>query len=216
MAEMVKDVEETKENVAEKTSDNKTEANSDEKVTDKDSNEDAKVADAVKEGENTEEAKKIDKSSKLKKSKKKDKRDEQIEELKDKLVRNMAEFDNFRKRTDKEKSQMFEIGAKSVIEKILPVVDNFERALDAATDEEKETPFVQGIDKIYKHMMTTFEEIGVTPIDAVGKEFDPNLHNAVMHDEDPDMDENIVSEQFQKGYMYKDSVVRHSMVKVVN
>ena len=128
----------------------------------------------------------------------------------------MAEFDNFRKRTDKEKSQMFEIGAKSVIEKILPVVDNFERALDAASDEEKETPFVQGIDKIYKHMMTTLEEIGVTPIDAVGKEFDPNLHNAVMHDEDEEMDENIVAEQFQKGYMYKENVVRHSMVKVVN
>ena len=152
----------------------------------------------------------------IKKAKKKDKRDEKIEELQDRLVRNMAEFDNFRKRTDKEKSQMFEIGAKSVIEKILPVVDNFERALDAASDEEKETPFVQGIDKIYKHMMTTLEEIGVTPIDAVGKEFDPNLHNAVMHDEDEEMDENIVAEQFQKGYMYKENVVRHSMVKVVN
>ena len=160
--------------------------------------------------------KKESKMSKFKKPKKKDKKDEQIEELKDRLVRNMAEFDNFRKRTEKEKSQMFEIGAKSVIEKILPVVDNFERALDAATKEEKETPFVQGIDKIYNHMMTTLEEVGVKPIEAVGKEFDPNLHNAVMHDEDEEMGENTVSEEFQKGYMYKESVVRHSMVKVVN
>lgn len=209
VAEMVKDVEETKEDVA----------NAKEKVEvkeEKATDETVNNVDAVKEGEHTEETKKINKESKVKKAKKKDKRDEKIEELQDRLVRNMAEFDNFRKRTDKEKSQMFEIGAKSVIEKILPVVDNFERALDAASDEEKETPFVQGIDKIYKHMMTTLEEIGVTPIDAVGKEFDPNLHNAVMHDEDEEMDENIVAEQFQKGYMYKENVVRHSMVKVVN
>ena len=206
---MVKDVEETKESVAneKEQGDVKTEKATDETVNN---------VEAVKEGETTEETKKINKESKVKKAKKKDKRDEKIEELQDRLVRNMAEFDNFRKRTDKEKSQMFEIGAKSVIEKILPVVDNFERALDAASDEEKETPFVQGIDKIYKHMMTTLEEIGVTPIDAVGKEFDPNLHNAVMHDEDEEMDENIVAEQFQKGYMYKENVVRHSMVKVVN
>ena len=209
MADMVKDVEETKENGAneKEQGDVKTEKATDETVNN---------VEAVKEGETTEETKKINKESKVKKAKKKDNRDEKIEELQDRLVRNMAEFDNFRKRTDKEKSQMFEIGAKSVIEKILPVVDNFERALDAASDEEKETPFVQGIDKIYKHMMTTLEEIGVTPIDAVGKEFDPNLHNAVMHDEDEEMDENIVAEQFQKGYMYKENVVRHSMVKVVN
>lgn len=209
MADMVKDVEETKENVAneKEQGDVKTEKATDETVNN---------VEAVKEGETTEDTKKINKESKVKKAKKKDKRDEKIEELQDRLVRNMAEFDNYRKRTDKEKSQMFEIGAKSVIEKILPVVDNFERALDAASDEEKETPFVQGIDKIYKHMMTTLEEIGVTPIDAVGKEFDPNLHNAVMHDEDEEMDENIVAEQFQKGYMYKENVVRHSMVKVVN
>jgi len=164
----------------------------------------------------TKEDKKDEKVSKLKKHKKKDKRDEQIEELKDKLVRSMAEFDNYRKRTEKEKSQMFEIGAKSIVEKILPVVDNFERALDAATDDEKETPFVQGVDKIYKHMITSLEEVGVKAIDAQGKEFDPNLHNAVMHVEDEDMDENVVAEELQKGYMYKESVVRHSMVKVAN
>lgn len=213
MSDKEKDVvdtaEDTKENITEEkkvtsegkevVSEEKTEETADEKETD-DKTEDKKES----------------KISKLKKSKKKDKKDEQIEELKDRLVRNMAEFDNFRKRTDKEKSQMFEIGAKSIIEKILPVVDNFERALSAATEEEKETPFVQGIDKIYKHMMTTLEEVGVKPIEAVGKEFDPNLHNAVMHDEDDEMDENIVSEEFQKGYMYKESVVRHSMVKVVN
>ena len=162
------------------------------------------------------EPKKEEKTSKLKKLKKKDKKDEQIEELKDRLVRNMAEFDNFRKRTEKEKSAMFEIGAKSIVEKILPVVDNFERALAAASDEEKETPFVQGIDKIYKHMMTSLEEAGVKAIEAVGKEFDPEFHNAVMHDEDDSMGENTVSEELQKGYMYKESVVRHSMVKVVN
>ena len=165
--------------------------------------------------EKTEE-KKDEKVSKLKKPKKKDKKDEQIEELKDRLVRSMAEFDNFRKRTEKEKSQMFEVGAKSIVEKILPVVDNFERALDAASDEEKETPFVQGVDKIYKHMITTLEEAGVIPIDAKGKEFDPNLHNAVMHVEDDELGENVVAEELQKGYMYKESVVRHSMVKVAN
>ena len=162
------------------------------------------------------EDKKDEKVSKLKKPKKKDKKDEQIEELKDRLVRSMAEFDNFRKRTEKEKSQMFEVGAKSIVEKILPVVDNFERALDAASDEEKETPFVQGVDKIYKHMITTLEEAGVTAIDAKGKEFDPNLHNAVMHVEDEELGENVVAEELQKGYMYKESVVRHSMVKVAN
>lgn len=170
--------------------------------------------------ESTKEDKTVDKKdekvSKLKKAKKKDKKDEQIEELKDRLVRSMAEFDNFRKRTEKEKSQMFEVGAKSIVEKILPVVDNFERALDAASEEEKETPFVQGIDKIYKHMITTLEEAGVTAIDAKGKEFDPNLHNAVMHVEDEELGENVVAEELQKGYMYKESVVRHSMVKVAN
>ncbi len=128
----------------------------------------------------------------------------------------MAEFDNFRKRTEKEKTQMYEVGAKSVVEKILPVVDNFERGLAAVPEEQKEDPFVQGMEKIYKQMMTTFEEIGVKPIEAVGKEFDPDFHNAVMHAEDEELGENIVAEEFLKGYMYRDSVVRHSMVKVAN
>ena len=148
--------------------------------------------------------------------KKKDKKDEKIEELTDKLTRQMAEFDNFRKRTEKEKSQMYEIGAKDIIEKILPVVDNFERGLDAVKEEDKEDPFVQGMEKVYKHLLTTLEGIDVKPIEAVGQQFDPNFHNAVMHVEDENFGENVVAEEFQKGYTYRDSVVRHSMVKVAN
>ena len=150
------------------------------------------------------------------KKEKKDKKDEKIEELTDRVTRQMAEFDNFRKRTEKEKSQMYEVGAKDIIEKILPVVDNFERGLAAVTEEEKGTPFVEGMEKIYKQMMTVLEEAGVKPIEAVGQEFDPNLHNAVMHVEDEEFGENIIAEEFQKGYTYRDSVVRHSMVKVAN
>ena len=150
------------------------------------------------------------------KKKKKDKKDEKIEELTDRLTRQMAEFDNFRKRTDREKSQMYEVGAKDVIDKILPVVDNFERGLGAVTEEEKEDPFVKGMEQIYKQLMTTLEGIGVKPIEAVGNEFDPDFHNAVMHVEDEEVGENIIVEEFQKGYMYRDSVVRHSMVKVAN
>ena len=147
---------------------------------------------------------------------KKDKKDEKIEELTDRLTRQMAEFDNFRKRTDKEKSQMYEIGAKDIIEKILPVVDNFERGIAAVPEEEKSNPFAEGMEKIYKQLMTTLEEMGVKPIEAVGQEFDPDFHNAVMHVEDEEVGENIITEEFQKGYLYRDSVVRHSMVKVAN
>ena len=148
--------------------------------------------------------------------KKKDKKDEKIEELTDKLTRQMAEFDNFRKRTEKEKSQMYEIGAKDIIEKILPVVDNFERGLAAVAEDDKEDPFVQGMDKIYKQLMTTLDGIGVKPIEAVGQEFNPDFHNAVMHEENEEAGDNTITEEFQKGYMYRDSVVRHSMVKVAN
>ena len=157
-----------------------------------------------------------EKGSFFKKKEKKDKKDEKIEELTDRVRRQIAEFDNFRKRTEKEKTQMFETGAKSIVEKILPVVDNFERGLAAVTEEEKGTPFVEGMEKIYKQMMTVLEEAGVKPIEAVGQEFDPNLHNAVMHVEDEEFGENIIAEEFQKGYTYRDSVVRHSMVKVAN
>lgn len=146
---------------------------------------------------------------------KKDKKDAQIEELTDRVRRQMAEFDNYRKRTEKEKAAMYEIGAKSVIEKILPVIDNFERGL-AGVGEEPEDPFTAGMQKIYKQLMTTLETMEVRPIEAVGQEFNPDFHNAVMHCEDESLGENIVAEELQKGYMYRDSVVRHSMVKVAN
>ena len=170
-----------------------------------------------KEETQTEEESTEPKKKKLfEKKDKKDKKDEQIADLTDKLTRQMAEFDNYRKRTEKEKSAMYEIGAKDVVEKILPVVDNFERGLQSVAEENKEDPFVQGMDKIYKHLMTTLEEIGVKPIEAVGQEFNPDYHNAVMHVEDEELGENVVADEFQKGYMYRDSVVRHSMVKVAN
>lgn len=143
-------------------------------------------------------------------------KDEMIAELNDKLMRNMAEFDNYRKRTDKEKSAMYDLGVKSLLEKILPVVDNFERGLSSVTDEDKGSAFVQGIELIYRQLMNALDEIGLKPIDAVGKEFDPGLHNAVMHGEDENLGPNTVSEEFQKGYTYRDMVVRYSMVKVVN
>ena len=148
--------------------------------------------------------------------KKKDKKDEQIEELTDKVKRQMAEFDNFRKRTEKEKSQMYDMGAKTIVEKILPVIYNFERGLAAVPEDNKEDAFVVGMDKIYRQMLTVLEEAGVKPIEAVGAEFDPNFHNAVMHVEDETLGENVVAEELQKGYMYRDTVVRHSMVKVAN
>ena len=148
--------------------------------------------------------------------KKKDKKDEQIEELTDKVKRQMAEFDNFRKRTEKEKSQMYDMGAKTIVEKILPVIDNFERGLAAVPEDNKEDAFVVGMDKVYRQMLTVLEEAGVKPIEAVGAEFDPNFHNAVMHVEDETLGDNVVAEELQKGYMYRDTVVRHSMVKVAN
>ena len=147
------------------------------------------------------------------KKEKKDKKDEKIEELTDRVTRQMAEFDNFRKRTEKEKSQMYEVGAKDIIEKILPVVDNFERGLAQAQEGDA---FADGMKMIYKQLTTTLDELGVKPIEAVGKEFNPDFHNAVMHVEDENFGENIVAEEFQKGYTYRDSVVRHSMVKVAN
>ena len=151
-----------------------------------------------------------------KKKEKKDKKDEQIAELTDKLKRQLAEFENFRNRTDKEKSQMYTVGAKDVIEKILPVLDNFERGLKSIPEDQKDGPVASGMEMIYKQLITVLSDLGVTPIEAVGQEFDPNLHNAVMHAEDEGLGENIVAEEFQKGYKYKDTVLRHSMVKVAN
>ena len=167
-------------------------------------------------GSSEEQSSKTEKKKLFGKKNKKDKKDEKIDELTDRLTRQMAEFDNFRKRTEKEKSQMYEIGAKDIIEKILPIVDNFERGLASMPEEEKATPFAEGMEKIYKQLMTTLEGIGVKPIEAVGQEFNPDFHNAVMHVEDEELGENIIAEEFQKGYMYRDSVVRHSMVKVAN
>ena len=174
---------------------------------------------ASKETEESQDTKDTESKEKKKffaKKEKKDKKDEKIEELTDRLTRQMAECDNFRKRTEREKSQMYEIGAKDIIEKILPVIDNFERGLAAVPEESKEDPFVEGMEKIYKQIMTTLEGVGVKPIEAVGQEFNPDFHNAVMHVEDEEAGENIITEEFQKGYMYHDSVVRHSMVKVAN
>lgn len=144
---------------------------------------------------------------------KKDKKTEQIEELTDRLQRTMAEFDNYRKRTEKEKASMYVIGAKEVVEKILPVVDNFERGLAAAQEGDA---FAEGMQMVYKQLMSALSEMGVQPIEALGQAFDPNLHNAVMHVEDPEAGENTIVEELQRGYLYKDFVVRHSMVKVAN
>lgn len=151
----------------------------------------------------------------FKKKEKKSKQDEKIEELTDRVKRQMAEFDNFRKRTEKEKAQMFEVGAKSVIEKILPVVDNFERGLAAVPEEQKEDAFVQGMEKVYKQLMTELESLEVKPIEAVGTEFNPEFHNAVMQVENEELESGMVAQELQKGYMYRDTVVRHSMVAVV-
>ena len=146
--------------------------------------------------------------------KKKDKKDEQIEELNDRVKRQMAEFDNFRKRSEKEKSMIFDMGAKNVIENILPVVDNFERGFTTVEAADKDDAFVQGMQQVYKQLMTELEAIGVTPIEAVGQEFNPDFHNAVMQVECEEYESGIIAQEFMKGYMYKDSVVRHSMVSV--
>lgn len=176
-----------------------------------DASEETVTADAETDGE-TEEG---DKKSGFFK-KKKDKKDEQIEDLNDRLKRQMAEFDNFRKRSEKEKTQMFDMGARTIIEKILPVVDNFERGLAAVPEEQKEDAFVVGMDKIYRQLMTELDGIGVKPIECVGQEFNPDFHNAVMQVESEELESGMVAEELQRGYMYKDTVVRHSMVSVVS
>ena len=171
----------------------------------------AKASETDKETEKSEDAEKKEKAP----EKKKDPKDEKIDELNDKLKRSMAEFDNYRKRTDKEKSAMYEIGAKDVIEKILPVVDNFERGLATVPEDEKDAPFVDGMNKVYRQLLTELENLGVKPIEAVGKEFDPNFHNAVMQVENDELEPGTVAQELLKGYMYRDTVVRHSMVAVV-
>lgn len=171
----------------------------------------AEAAEAAEENEANFEEAEEDKSSK--KSKKKDKKQELIDDLNDRVKRQMAEFENFRKRTEKEKTQMYDMGAKSTLEKILPVVDNFERGLAAA---EEGDSFADGMKMIYKQLMTSLEDAGVKEIEAEGEEFDPNIHNAVMHVDDEELGENVVVEVLQKGYMYHDDVLRHAMVKVAN
>lgn len=161
---------------------------------------------------------KQDKKSGKKKSifdKKDNKLQEKVDELEDRVKRQMAEFDNFRKRTEKEKSAMFETGAKSVIEKLLPVVDNFERGLAGLSEEERKQPFAEGMNMVYKQLMTELDKLEVKPIEAVGCEFDPNLHNAVMQVESEEYETGIIAQELQKGYTYRDTVVRHSMVSVV-
>ena len=167
------------------------------------------------EPEEDEKAAKKAKKSRFKADKKQDALNEKIAELEDKVKRQMAEFDNFRKRTDKEKNAMFETGAKSVIEKILPVVDNFERGLASIPEEEKGTPFAEGMEMIYKQLIGELEKMEVKPIPAVGEEFDPNLHNAVMQVESDEYESGVIAQELQKGYTYRGSVVRHSMVAVV-
>lgn len=216
------DIETAAENVAEETTE-AAEENSAEETTEENSAEETaeEVSGEAGEEENsgeTAEAAAGDKDGSARKGffkKKKDKKDEQIEELTDQVKRQMAEFDNFRKRTEKEKTQMYDMGARSIVEKILPVIDNFERGLAGVSEEQKEDAFVVGMDKIYRQMLTELETIGVTPIEALGKEFDPEYHNAVMQVESEEFESGVVAQELQKGYMYRDSVVRHSMVAVV-
>lgn len=175
-----------------------------------------KILKKIKDKKEAEDKNSSDKKEKKKIFGKKDKKDQQIEELTDKHKRLMAEFQNYRNRSEKEKSAMFEVGARSIIEKLLPIVDNFERGIAALSEEEQKSPTGQGMNLIYKQLMTAFEEMGVTVIEAKGQQFDPELHNAVMHEDNDELEENVVVEEFQKGYKYRDSVIRHSMVKVAN
>lgn len=205
---------ETLEDVIEEVVAEELESDVEEETEEKVAQEEAKESEA--EEEVTAEEKTEEKKGLFKKKEKKNKKDEQIEELTDRLKRQMAEFDNFRKRTEREKSQMYEIGARDIIEKMLPIVDNFERGLAAVPEADKANSFFEGIDMIYKQLVTVLEEVGVKQIEALGTEFNPNFHNAVMHIEDEEVGENMVVEEFQKGYTYRDNVVRHSMVKVAN
>ena len=208
MSEKDLNEEETKETVSE-------EEKTEEKSEAKEESEN-KEKEEAKENEASEEEKSEKKKPFGKKDKKKDKAAEKIEELEDKVKRQLAEFENFRNRTEKEKTAMYETGAKSVIEKILPVIDNFERGLQAVPEDQKDDPFVDGMNKIYKQMMTELEGIGVEAIDAVGNDFDPELHNAVMQVESDEYESGVVAQEMQKGYTYRGSVVRHSMVAVVS
>ena len=205
-------MEKNMEEAAEEVTDNNTET--DQNTEADQEGKDAAAESVTEEKEETAQSEKKDK--KFWKKEKKDKNAELVEELTDRVKRQMAEFENFRKRSEKEKAGMFEMGAKSVIEQILPVIDNFERGLVAVPEDAKDDPFIDGMEKIYRQLMDTMDKLNVKPIEAVGTEFNPDFHNAVMHVEDEEAGENVVVEEFQKGYLYKDQVVRHSMVKVAN
>lgn len=213
-------VEETAEAAEEAATDTEATQEADTEATDaEETDTQSEDADTAGEAAESEEEASDDKEDSAKKSffkKKKDKKDEQIEELNDRLKRQMAEFDNFRKRSEKEKSQMFDMGAKTIIEKILPVVDNFERGLAAVPEEQKDDAFVSGVDKVYKQLMTELEAAGVKPIVCIGEEFNPEYHNAVMQVESEEFGTGVVAQELLKGYTYKDTVVRHSMVAVVS
>ena len=204
--------EEVDETVVEETVETTGETETSENNEVEENNEETETETSASENDETEEEK--EKTGFFKK--KKDKRDEQIEELNDKVKRQMAEFDNFRKRTEKEKSMMFDMGAKTIIEKILPVVDNFERGFTTVEEADKDDAFVQGMQQVYKQLMTELEAVGVMPIEAIGQEFNPDFHNAVMQVESEEYESGIIAQEFMKGYMYKESVVRHSMVGVVS
>ena len=205
-------MEKNMEEAAEEVTDNNTET--DQNTEADQEGKEAAAESVTEEKEETAQSEKKDK--KFWKKEKKDKNAELVEELTDRVKRQMAEFENFRKRSEKEKAGMFEMGAKSVIEQILPVIDNFERGLAAVPEDAKDDPFIDGMEKIYRQLMDTMDKLNVKPIEAVGTEFNPDFHNAVMHVEDEEAGENVVVEEFQKGYLYKDQVVRHSMVKVAN
>lgn len=203
------------EDTTQKETQTESQAEDEEQQTDaaQESTEQEQTADAAKEDADN----KDDKSDKKKSffGKKDNKLQDKVDELEDRVKRQMAEFENFRKRTDKEKTAMFETGAKSVIEKILPVVDNFERGLAGLSEEDKKQPFAEGMAMVYKQLMTELDKLEVKPIEAVGQEFDPNLHNAVMQVESDEYGSGIIAQELQKGYTYRDTVVRHSMVAVV-
>ena len=208
MAEMENDLDKDMEATAEDT-----ETSEDVKASEESASEPSEDAEASDTSSEEDDDKKKGKFFK-KKDKKKDPKDEKIEELNDRLIRNMAEFDNFRKRTDKEKSQMFEMGASDVVTKILPVIDDLERGFAAMSEEDKDSSFAKGIEMVYKKLMATLSDMGVTKIEAVGKEFDPTYHNAVMQAPSDEYESGIVTQELQKGYMYKERIIRHSMVMV--
>ena len=211
---MDKDKEEVLENIMEELEQEAKDKEKEASEGDKEQEPKEKPAESSEE-KNPEDAKDEDKKKGLfNKKEKKNPLQEKVDELNDKVLRQMAEFENFRKRTDKEKAQQFELGQSNILEKLLPIVDNFERGLAAVPESEKDGAFADGMNKIYKQLVTELENLGVTPIEAVGKEFDPNFHNAVMQVESEEYGSGIVAQELQKGYMFHDTVLRHSMVGV--